>query len=352
MPKWAGVRNMRVLVTGGCGFLGSHLCEFYTQRGDQVVCFDNMTKYELSRTGYASEGARAYNWEFLTGLGVTMAREDVRNLEALMDYASGCDFIVHTAAQPAMTISWEDPALDFSTNVAGTFNVLETARSHKIPVASCATIHVYGNKINEMLSESETRYVRNPPTIDELHPTMEGNLSPLHASKMAADLYVQTYIKTYGLEAASFRLTGLYGPRQFGGEDHGWVANFSIRAVMDRPLTIFGSGKQLRDILYAEDAAKAFHAFYEARVSGVYNVGGGEACAISLLECIELIGEICGKPVEVRFEPERYGDLSYFICDITKAAKYLNWKPTVRPEEGVRKLIHWISAERHLFRAS
>jgi len=340
---------MKVLVTGGCGFLGSHVCEFYARRGDVVVSLDNMTKYELERTGYATEAARKYNWDLLSEMGVRMIREDIRNAEAVVDYSSGCDYIVHTAAQPAMTISWEDPRLDFSTNVDGTFNVLEAARRHQVPVASCATIHVYGNEINETLEETETRYVRTPAAIDENHPTMEGNLSPLHASKMSGDIYVRTYAKVYGLPAASFRLTGIYGPRQLGGEDHGWVANFSIKAVMGRPLTIFGNGKQLRDILYVEDAAKAFHCFYENQVPGAYNIGGGERFSISLLECVDLIRELCDRQVIVNFENDRYGDLRYFVCDIRKAAQQLNWEPAVHTRSGLDKLIMWIKENEILF---
>jgi len=245
---------MKVLVTGGCGFLGSHVCEYYAKKGDEVIAFDNMTKYELMRTGYATEAARNYNWNLLKGLGVKLIKGDVRDYEHLLEVAKGCDFIIHTAAQPAMTISWEDPELDFSTNVRGTFNVLKVAREYKIPIVSCATIHVYGNKINEELKEGKTRYLREPPEIDEQHPVMEGVLTPLHVSKRAAELYVQTFIDTYKLKAASFRLTGLYGPNQFGGEDHGWVANFAIRAVLGKPINIYGSGKQVRDILYAKDA--------------------------------------------------------------------------------------------------
>lgn len=340
---------MRVLVTGGCGFLGSHICEYYVKRGDSVVSYDNMTKFELERTGYGSEAARDYNWNLLESMGVEMVREDIRNSEALNDYASGCDYIAHTAAQPAMTISWEDPALDFSTNVTGTFNVLEAARRHSIPLASCATIHVYGNRINETLSESETRYVRTPAAIDESHPTMEGNLSPLHASKMAGDIYVRAYVDVYGVKAASFRLTGIYGPRQFGGEDHGWVANFSIRAVTGRPLTIFGAGRQVRDILYADDAARAFQAFYERQEPGVYNIGGGEAFSISLIESIDLIRDLCDREVIVNFEQDRYGDLRYFVCDIGKAERTLRWKPAIAPRDGIEKLMGWIRDNRNLF---
>ncbi len=341
---------MKVLVTGGCGFIGSHVCEYYIKKGDAVIAYDNMTKYELMRTGYAADAARDYNWEFLKGVGVTLIKGDVRNLNELTKVAEGCDFIIHTAAQPAMTISMESPDLDFSTNVVGSFNVLEVARKMKIPVVNCATIHVYGNKINETLKEQDTRYVRQPAAIDENHPTVEGILTPLHASKRTADLYVQAYIDTYGLEAASFRLTGLYGPYQFGGEDHGWVANFVIRTMLGMPITIYGTGKQLRDILYASDVSQAFDAFYRTRKPGIYNIGGGIDRSISLLECIELIEEITGKKPAVNFAPPRLGDLLYFVCDISKAKQELDWSPTVSTREGVSQLINWVRENEKLFR--
>lgn len=340
---------MKVLVTGGCGFLGSHVCEFYTKKGAKVISYDNMTKHELKRTGFAAEGARDYNWNYLKGLGVTMVKADIRNFGELLECARGCDYIVHTAAQPAMTISWEDPELDITTNVMGTFNVLEVARKLKIPVACCATIHIYGNKINDSLEEAADRYVRDPEGIDENYPTLEGTLTPLHASKAAGDTYVKTYIDTYNLEAASFRLTGIYGTRQFGGEDHGWVANFAIRSVLDWPLKIFGTGKQVRDILYATDICEAFDLFYKTRKAGIYNIGGGPMTAISLLQCIDILGNIMGKKPEVNFEPERHGDLSYFICDNTKAKTELGWSPKVMPQDGIEKLINWIVENKELF---
>lgn len=340
---------MKVLVTGGCGFLGSHVCEFYREKGDEVIAYDNMTKHELTRTGYATDAARDYNWNYLRKLGVKMVRADVRNFAELLDNASGCDYIIHTAAQPAMTISWEDPVLDFTTNCIGTFNVLEVARKLKIPVASCATIHIYGNRINESLTEGKKRYRRDPEAIDENHPTLEGTITPLHASKGMGDIYIKTYIDTYQLEAASFRLTGIYGLRQFGGEDHGWVANFSIRAVMKWPITIFGTGKQVRDILYAADVCRAFEAFYQARKPGIYNIGGGAETAISLLECIDLIEEILGERPEVKFAPDRHGDLRYFICDINRAQRELGWQPQIKPRTGIEKLIDWIKENSDLF---
>ena len=341
---------MRVLVTGGCGFLGSHVCEYYIEKGADVIAYDNMTKHELMRTGYAADAARDYNWQFLKKLGVTLLNGDVRNFAELFKAAEGCDFIIHTAAQPAMTISIESPDLDFSTNVLGSFNVLEAARKLEIPVVNCATIHVYGNEINDTLAEENTRYIRNPVAIDENHPTVEGTLTPLHASKRTAVLYVQAYIDTYGLEAASFRLTGLYGSRQFGGEDHGWVANFVIRAVLGMPITNYGTGKQLRDILYASDVARAFDAFYKARKPGIYNIGGGVDHAISLLECIELIKDITGRGLVVKHGPQRLGDLLYFICDISKAKRELEWEPKVSNREGVSKLIEWVKENEAIFR--
>ncbi|MBI5892267.1 MAG: NAD-dependent epimerase/dehydratase family protein [Deltaproteobacteria bacterium] len=343
---------MKVLVTGGCGFIGSHVCEYYIKKGDEVISYDNMTKHEIVRTGYASDASRNYNWDYLKNLGVKMVKADIRNFEEILDNAQGCNYIIHTAAQPAMTISWEDPQLDFTTNALGTFNVLEAARKFKIPVACCASVHVYGNKINETLKQGKTRYIRVPEAIDENHPTLEGTITPLHASKGTGDIYVKTYIDTYKMEAASFRLTGLYGSRQFGGEDHGWVANFSIRSALGWPITIYGTGKQVRDILYATDVAAAFDAFYKARKPGIYNIGGGTKFSISLLECMDVLREILGKDIQVNFAESRHGDLQYFVCDIGKAKRELQWEPKISPRNGIEELVKWVQKNRELFKGA
>lgn len=340
---------MKVFVTGGCGFLGSHVCEYFIDQGWEVIGYDSLTKYELKRTGYATEKARMYNWDFLESIGTKLIKADIRDRERLFDETSGVDFIIHTAAQPAMTISWEDPVLDFTTNVEGTFNVLEAARQHRIPVVSASSIHVYGNHINDTLMEGETRYVRKPDSISEETEIMKGFLTPLHASKRCGEVYVDTWVNMYNVKAATFRYTGIYGPRQFGGEDHGWVANFSIRALFGWPITIFGTGKQIRDILYATDAAKAFHCFYKNQQPGIYNIGGGPGNAISLLECIVLIEELLGTKAAISFEAERPGDMYYFICDISKARDLLHFEPTVGPSEGVAQLLTWIRANREAF---
>ena len=341
---------MKVLVTGGCGFLGSHICEMYKNKGSEVIAYDNLTKHEFARNPYMKPEAREHNKKLLGSMGVQIAVEDIRDKETLMKWADGCDFICHTAAQPTMTMSWEDPELDFSTNVRGTFNVLEAARKFNIPIVSCNSIHCYGpDKINSELIEEERRYVRNPVAISENEPLLQGTVTPLHASKVAAEHYVKCYIDTYGLKAASFRLTGIYGPNQFGGEDHGWVANFAIRNILGLPMTIFGTGKQLRDILFAEDVAEAFWSFYQNPKPGIYNIGGGEKTMISLLECISLIERITGKKSKVKFEEGRFGDLRYYVSDISKAKRELNWDPKILPEEGVKKLVQWIESNLDLF---
>ncbi|MGV8151728.1 MAG: NAD-dependent epimerase/dehydratase family protein [Candidatus Nanoarchaeia archaeon] len=340
----------KVLVTGGCGFLGSHICEMYAKKGWEVIAYDNLTKHEFARNPYMKEEARLYNKKLLEGMGVKVAVEDIRDKDTLIKNSCDCDYIAHTAAQPTMTMSWEDPQLDFTTNVIGTFNVLEAARKFNIPVASCNSVHTYGpDKINSELKEEKTRYTRNPVTINESEPLLQGIVTPLHASKMSGENYIRCYIDTFGLKAASFRLTGIYGPNQFGGEDHGWVANFAIRNVLNMPLTIFGTGKQLRDILYATDVANAFDAFYNRQVPGIYNIGGGEKTMISLLECIDTIDNITGKKSIVKFDKDRFGDLRYYVSDITKAKKELGWEPEVMPRQGIEKLIDWINNNQGLF---
>lgn len=341
---------MKVLVTGGCGFLGTNVCLFYREQGAEVLAFDNLAKHEFSRNPYMKPDVRDYNKNFLESAGVKVVVEDIRNFEALRDFSQGIDYLVHTAAQPAMTISWEDPVLDFSTNTLGTFHVLETARQLKIPAAICSSIHTFGpDRINASLQENPTRYTRDPVEIGDNEPLLQGVVTPLHASKRSNEIYTQCYIDTYGLKVACFRLSGIYGPYQFGGEDHGWVANFAIRTLIGEPLTIFGTGKQLRDILYARDVAEAFDSFYRHQTPGIYTLGGGQENMISLLECIELISEITGKRPAVKFEQARFGDLKYFVADNSRFFQNTGWLPKVRPAAGIASLIVWVKENDGLF---
>lgn len=352
---------MKILVTGGCGFLGSHVCELFKKKGWGVIAYDNLTKFEYGRAFKSVERIRNYNLRFLESIDVPTIIDDIENIKMLRKAMNGCNFVAHCAAQPAMTIAIEDPLLDFQTNVLGTLNVLEACREKKIPMVNCSTIHVYGNEgKNRLLVEDKTRFrvydenyihgTRHPQSISEDEELLDGVVSPLHASKRAAELYVQAYIDTYSLPAASFRLTGIYGPRQFGGEDHGWVANFTIRTLLGQPIKIFGTDKQVRDILYVKDAANAFLKWYEAGCpAGTYNVGGGPHCATSIRELLKLLRQITGKESETESLPKRHGDLWWFVSDYSKAEKAFGWSPQLHPTEGLWQLANWIERERSLF---
>jgi len=344
---------MKILVTGGCGFLGSHVCELFREKGWEVAAYDNMTKFEVSRIQFGNqERIRNYNKEFLQEIGVDVVEGDIRHRRHLPAAVEGCDYIVNCAAQPTMTLSAENPLLDFEVNVQGMLNILEAARKYHIPVATCSSIHVYGTGINDSLTEGEDRYYRRPELISEEHSVLTGHLTPLHASKRCAEIYIQTYIDTYNIRAANFRLTGIYGPRQFGSEDHGWVSLLAIKTMMGLPIQLIGNGKQVRDILYVEDAAKAFDYWFRAECpSGTYNIGGGSDNMISVLQCLEKLSTLYGREQSLTPGGKREGDLLYFACDNRKASGAFGWTPTVEPSEGLRRLTEWLRSNKDIFSA-
>lgn len=331
---------MKVLVTGVCGFLGTHVAEHFRNLGWDVIGIDNLNDFELRRAKFNVKKSRDHNLEFLESIGVDFHKADCRNVTS--EDFNNLDFIIHCAAQPAMTIAIEEPFYDMDNNVKGTVKMLEIAKYFKIPFVNCSSIHVYGNKSNELLTEEETRFKSLPKEIDEKCPILSGDLTPLHASKRTTELYTQSYAETYGLRAASFRLTGMYGPRQFGGMDHGWVANFAIRNILNRQITIFGTNKQVRDILYASDAARAFELWFQKGKSGIYNIGGGIKNSISLRECLDIIANQTEHPNDIVLVEKRFGDLYYFVCDYKKAKEDFGWEPEVSNEDGLKHLIKWI----------
>ena len=342
---------MKVLVTGGAGFLGSHVCEFYAKTGARVVAYDSLTKFELSRTGYKAQECRDHSRKFLESLGVRVLIADLSDAPRLMEEIERADFVVHTAAQPAMTLAIQNPRMDLMVNAIGTFNMLDFCLRLGVPMVTCSTIHVYGTWLNAGLLEKADTYA-SALTVDESQPIQEGSLTPLHVSKAAGDLYAQAYINCYGLCAAVFRLTGIYGPRQFGGEDHGWVANFAIRLLTGKPISIYGTGKQARDIIYVSDVCQAVEAWRKGAskaTSGVYNIGGGQPCMTSLLQCIQKLEGITGRKAEVKFEPGRQGDLLWFCSDTAKARDNLGWEPKVLPDEGLPRLVEWVGSNLDLF---
>jgi CDP-paratose 2-epimerase len=336
------------LVTGAAGFLGTAVCEHFKRKGWDVLGIDNLTTYELKRNEYDYEEARMHNIDFLKNLDIDFMVRDIGHIPLYKE--PDCDFIIHCAAQPTMTLSIKDPTYDFDVNVHGTLNVLELARKLDVPMVNCSSIHVYGNKINQNLIEQDTDFDCEPKMFDEDYPILNGDMTPLHASKRAAELYVRTYAETYGLKAATFRLTGMYGPRQFAGMEHGWVANFAIRNLMNRPITIFDTAKQVRDILYVDDAAKAFECWYEGGKPEIYNIGGGLRNKISLHECLGLIKDITGKEQNITVKPKRFGDLYYFVCDTSKAEEDFGWMPTISNRIGLERMIEWIEENKELFK--
>jgi len=338
---------MKVLITGVVGFLGTHVAEYFKNQGWDVLGIDNLTDYELKRAKYDIKKAREHNLEFLEKIGIEFHKWDITKV--CTSQFKGINFIIHCAAQPAMTIAIENPVYDFNNNCYGTLNMLEIARKLDIPFVNCSSIHVYGNAGNDNLTEEATRFSNIEKKIDENRGILCGDVTPLHVSKRATELYTQTYAETYGMRTASFRLTGMYGPRQFGGMDHGWVANFAIRTIKGRDLTIFGTAKQVRDILYAEDAARAFYLWYEKGSSGIFNIGGGMEASISLRECIDIIATQSNKEPIIKMEKKRFGDLYYFVCDYKKAEKDFGWKPSIFPIDGISRLISWIKENDEIF---
>lgn len=342
----------KVLVTGGCGFLGSHVCECFKSKGWQVVAYDNLTKFEYARAFKNHEKIRDYNLRFLEDIDVPTIIDDIRNYKMLLKAAKGADLIAHCAAQPAMTVAIENPFLDHSVNVEGTLCVLEAAREVGAAVVNCSTIHIYGNGLNEQLYgvKDRKRLASLEGPIGESHVVLTGKLSPLHASKYSTETYVNAYSDTYNLRAANFRLTGIYGPRQFGGEDHGWVANFTIRTLLGQPIKIFGTDQQVRDILYVRDAANAFLSWFSAdRPGGTFNIGGGKECSTSIRELLDTLKVMRGLSSPEELLPPRPGDLWWFISNYGLAKYAFDWEPEVLPTEGVKSLVEWIEKERSLF---
>ncbi|MBE7557638.1 SDR family oxidoreductase [bacterium] len=338
---------MRICVIGGAGFIGVHTADHFARRGHELVVFDN-----LSRRGSRS------NIQWLTERhpGLRFMGGDItrpRDLAHLVEKFPDIDVIIHLAAQVAVTTSVANPRQDFEINAAGTFNVLETARAMPRPpvVLFASTNKVYGGMEDVAVVEESDhyRYRDHPEGISESM-TLDFH-SPYGCSKGAADQYVRDYARIYGLSTVVFRQSCIYGTRQFGIEDQGWVAWFTIAALLDRPITIYGDGKQVRDVLYVEDLVAAYQAALDRidQVSGrIYNIGGGPSHTRSLLALLAELEELLGKPIPRTFADWRPGDQPVYVSDIRKARAELGWAPRVDPRSGVEKLVLWVKENRDL----
>jgi CDP-paratose 2-epimerase len=344
----------KVVVTGGAGFVGSHVAEHFSQNHHQVVVCDNL--YRGQTLGKFAK-SRSYNWQYLKENypNVKLHHSDVRNFQSLQSVAKGADLIIHTAGQVAVTTSLKDPRIDFEINALGTLNVLETARENDAAVIFCSTNKVYGDNVNAIPVRAEAKRYSfenssNKVGIGEDFSLDHTGHSPYGCSKLAADIYVQDYAHTYGLKTGVFRMSCIYGERQFGVEDQGWLAWFTIATITGKPLTIYGNGKQVRDVLYVKDLIDAFDRFLQRNVKhAVFNIGGGPQNSLSLLELLGLLQRMTGRKPKVSFSDWRAADQKVYISDIGKVRETLRWTPRVSPEEGVKRLVNWVRENRPLF---
>ncbi len=339
---------MRVLITGGAGFIGCNLAAACIREGHRVTLFDN-----LSRRG--SEANLAWLRE-LFGDAFVFIQGDIRDYPAILAAAHGQEAIYHLAAQTAVTTSVADPRTDFEINALGTFNVLEAARhvGHDPVFIFASTNKVYGGMEDAAAVEMPDRYILPdyPNGVPETRPL--DFHSPYGCSKGAADQYVRDYARIYGLRSVVFRQSCIYGQRQMGVEDQGWVAWFVIAAITGKPITIYGNGKQVRDLLHIDDLVAAFLLAtrrIDVTKGQVYNLGGGPANTLSIwAEFGPLLSELIGREVvPAAYRDWRPGDQPVFIADIRKAAAEFDWVPQVGVREGIERLVEWVRANRALF---
>lgn len=338
----------RYLITGGAGFIGCNYVHRLLSRGEKVTVYDNLSRRGTeANLDWLSREHGADAFRLVVG--------DVRDYDALVAATEGADVVVHLAGQTAVTTSVESPRLDFEDNALGTFNVLEAARhAGTTPIfLYSSTNKVYGGMEEIVVVKGETRYAYRdfPHGIPETQPL--DFHSPYGCSKGAGDQYVRDYARIYGLPTVVFRQSCVYGPRQMGVEDQGWVAWFIIAAVTGQPITIYGDGKQVRDVLFVDDLLDVYDAAVErinVAAGQVYNVGGGPEHTMAVwAEFGPMLEDLMGRAIPVSYGDWRPGDQRIYVSDVRKAGRELSWRPRVGVEEGIRRLYEWVVANRELF---
>jgi CDP-paratose 2-epimerase len=333
---------MKALVTGGAGFIGCNLADRLAAEGAEVVVYDALTRSGVE-TNLAWLRARH-------GAQVTPVVADIRDAKLLSKAARDVDVIFHLAAQVAVTTSLTDPREDFAVNIGGTLNVLEAARRSRTPVIFASTNKVYGDLIDIPLELVGDAYGPRDGAIgrsgiDEARPL--DFHTPYGCSKGAADQYVLDYARSYGLPTCVLRMSCIYGPHQMGTEDQGWVAHFLIRALQNQPISIYGDGRQVRDILYVDDAVDAYVSAYRrvGQVAGrAFNLGGGPSNAVSLVQLVAQIEHVLGRRVALEFADWRPGDQRYYVSDISSARCDLALPEPRAWRSGVAALAEWLAA--------
>jgi len=342
------MKKQNILITGGAGFIGINAADYFLQKGYGVVLFDNLSRKGSEENLKWLKKKRSGKFSFVNG-DVT---KDTKKLSALV---ARVDTVFHLAAQVAVTTSVLEPHHDFYTNTYGTLQVLEAIRKspNRPMIIYSSTNKVYGNieGARTVLTSSGYRYHDFPIGVSEAH--ILDFHSPYGCSKGAADQYVRDYARIYGLKTVVFRQSCIYGPNQFGMEDQGWVAWFTISAILGRPITIYGDGHQVRDVLYVEDLCRLYEAAikYRDRISGkIYNVGGGPDNVLSVRATIAALQDILGKKITYSFADWRPGDQKVFISDISKIKKDIGWEPKISIANGLKELIGWAASREKLFK--
>jgi CDP-paratose 2-epimerase len=343
---FAAVSRKPVLITGGAGFIGTNLAHRLLAGGNPVIIFDSLSRPGVDANLRWLRSQHPAHLTFVLG--------DVRDAKAIAGAVRQASQVFHFAAQVAVTTSLVDPITDFDVNARGTLNVLEAVRrlDTPIPLLFTSTNKVYGDLREIALAPRDTRYVVPPYSSYGDGVSEQRSIefhSPYGCSKGAAEQYVLDYARTFGLPAVVFRMSCIYGPHQCGNEDQGWVAHFILRALQRAPITIYGDGKQVRDVLFVEDLIDAM-LFAQANINAVqghaFNIGGGPGNTISLLELIELIAEIEGDAPQVSFSDWRAADQRFYVSDIRAFGAATGWRPSVGVREGVRRLHRWLLEHR------
>ncbi|MDX9701992.1 MAG: GDP-mannose 4,6-dehydratase [Candidatus Auribacterota bacterium] len=339
---------MKWFITGGAGFIGSNTAKHLLLKGCDVVIFDNMSR----------RGSRS-NMEWLEAFGTPRLIEgDVRNREDIhhaLSVHNDAEVVLHLAAQVAVTTSVVNPREDFEINALGTFNLLESIRqlNMKPVIINASTNKVYGSLSDIPVRDMKSRYcfadsgfAVNEKRALDFH-------SPYGCSKGCADQYMNDYSRIYGMRIVNFRQSCIYGYRQFGIEDQGWIAWFMIASMLNKQVTIYGNGKQVRDVLFVDDLVDAYERavfHHDKAVGQTYNIGGGIGNTLSLIEFTEKLESMLGRKLPMLKSKTRPGDQPIYISDITKLHDDLNWKPKVSVDEGLLLMYEWVKSNVHLFK--
>ncbi|WP_303903961.1 SDR family NAD(P)-dependent oxidoreductase [Thiohalomonas denitrificans] len=336
------------LVTGGAGFIGANVADRLLSEGRRVLILDNLARPGTEQNLAWLQERHPERLEFRLG--------DVRDAAAVREAVDYADQVYHFAAQVAVTTSLDNPIGDFEVNSRGTLNLLEALRACPDPpsLLFTSTNKVYGALEDVALRATDSSYEPEDGTIRRSGVDEERRLefcSPYGCSKGAADQYVLDYARTFGLPAAVFRMSCIYGPRQFGTEDQGWVAHFLIRALRQQPITIYGDGLQVRDVLFVDDLVDAMllaHRQMPQIAGTAFNIGGGPLNTLSLKQLLALLEERQGEPPEVRFEHWRSSDQRYYVSNVGKFSQATGWQPRIPVAEGVSRLYDWLTAQNGL----